>query len=809
MKNKKILFKIITIIIAILVISIIMLAILGIKERKGYLSDFKLNIDKTLEINGLDINKTIQLFTIDDKLDEIAINDFIFTNSYITNYNYHFKIKYCTKIFKNSDIYSVYPNINKILKDYNYILKLKMEENGSPFGSLISTKKVNGIDGILYNLKIKTSIIISLFAIILLYLFVFIKKYIFNFIRIYLSKIFIIYLYLFLLFTLSIPILSILGNIKRECYLYDLILTQNNSETSDYVYNFKINSNKLFFNSNSIYKFKHYMSDKPDYIKKIEVTNSFYGIGILTSSKIIENDKINNLSYYLDLKKEVFYIYVIALYLLALLYIIKKFNDKTLNKSILYNILILLIGFSLFFFNYWLCFPGLRDGDTIYIIANSIYKVFNNWHPAFIQLLLHILYNIFGYSIHYMFTIIISFWYIGLTFIIISLYNKYHNKYILLLFFISFLDDIFFMNIWKLKDTFALAFLWLSLSLLFFVILTPFKNNKINIIFKILSAFLLTISMLFRHNFIVTIYPIYIIFVYEILKHKNIKNYKIFLSKFISIMLIIAFMLVSIYKLYPKLPFIVNNSREIAAYTLHSFIAARIAVLENDDSMIPKEWYNENKNFNDVIEDYKVYPYLSSGVLVREIFEYDRLYNSKEVATKYIKKYPFTYFKFSLSMMIKMWKLSLNNSKVVHYKINFDNFDDYFEVHNQYFESQVFYNYPEDFYDYNLRKIIYNIFYTILIHINIVFFISISILIFLIDIFIIIINIKKISKLNNMLIFSFATSFSTFASAFIIGTVAVLLEYRYIYIVLPLSILSIISFIIFVYNLNKTKSLEV
>lgn len=268
MKNKKILFKIITIIIAILVISIIMLAILGIKERKGYLSDFKLNIDKTLEINGLDINKTIQLFTIDDKLDEIAINDFIFTNSYITNYNYHFKIKYCSKIFKNSDIYSVYPNINKILKDYNYILKLKMEENGSPFGSLISTKKVNGIDGILYNLKIKTSIIISLFAIILLYLFVFIKKYIFNFIRIYLSKIFIIYLYLFLLFTLSIPILSILGNIKRECYLYDLILTQNNSETSDYVYNFKINSNKLFFNSNSIYKFKHYMSDKPDYIKK-------------------------------------------------------------------------------------------------------------------------------------------------------------------------------------------------------------------------------------------------------------------------------------------------------------------------------------------------------------------------------------------------------------------------------------------------------------------------------------------------------------------------------------------------------------
>lgn len=170
MKNKKILFKIITIIIAILVISIIILAILGIKERKGYLSDFKLNIDKTLEINGLDINKTIQLFTIDDKLDEIAITNFIFTNSYITNYNYHFKIKYYSKIFKNSDIYSVYPNINKILKDYNYILELHMDDNGSPFGNLMSNKIINveNIDNINYSLKLKNRLIMHIIIFLIL-----------------------------------------------------------------------------------------------------------------------------------------------------------------------------------------------------------------------------------------------------------------------------------------------------------------------------------------------------------------------------------------------------------------------------------------------------------------------------------------------------------------------------------------------------------------------------------------------------------------------------------------------------------------
>ncbi|WP_300369692.1 hypothetical protein, partial [Brachyspira sp.] len=715
---------------------------------------------------------------------------------------------YYSKVFKNSDIYDVYINAEKVINDNTFIKEIKMDYKGSPFGSLISTKKIDDekIDNIVYTLKVKSKIIMILILISFILL-------IFKYLKIKLpscenaNKIFNAYLFIFCLFTLSIPILSILGNIERVSSIKDLTLYK--SDNTNYIYNFKIHSNRLFFNSNKIYKFKHYLANEPDYISKIEITNSFDGIGILTSSKPIEDNEIDNLSYLLDLRKEIFYIYAISIYLLALLYIMKKNSNKTLNENILYNVLIPLIGFSLFFFNYWLCFPGLRDGDTIYIIKASISKVFDNWHPAFIQLLLHILYNLFGYSIHYMFTIIMSFWYIGITLIIISLYNKYQNKYILLLFFISFIDDVFFMNMWKLKDTFALSFLWLSISLLFFIILTPFKNNKINVLIKIISVFLLTISMLFRHNFIVTIYPIYIIFVYDILKNKNIKDYKIHLLKFASIMLIIAFTLVSIYKLYPKLPFVIDNSREVAAYVLHSFIAARIAVLENDDSMIPKKWYNENKNFNDVIEDYKIYPYASSSVLVREIFAFDRLHNSKEIATKYIKKYPFTYIKFSLSMMIKMWKLSLNNSTVIHYKINFDNFYDYFEGHNPYFESQVFYNYSEDFYNYNLRKIIYNIFYKISIHINIIFFISISILIFLIDIFIIIRNIKKISKLNNMLIVSFATSFSTFASAFIIGTVAVLLEYRYIYIVLPLSILSIISFIIFVYDLNKTKSLEV
>ncbi|MBW5392439.1 hypothetical protein E6A49_06930, partial [Brachyspira pilosicoli] len=86
MKTKEILIKIFIVFSFVIIISIAVLGLLGIKERVGFLSDFNLNIDKTLYINGLDINETKKLFTLDDKLDYNSITNYIFTNDSITNY---------------------------------------------------------------------------------------------------------------------------------------------------------------------------------------------------------------------------------------------------------------------------------------------------------------------------------------------------------------------------------------------------------------------------------------------------------------------------------------------------------------------------------------------------------------------------------------------------------------------------------------------------------------------------------------------------------------------------------------------------
>ena len=185
MKNKNLLFKISIIIAYVLILSIIILSLLGLKERVGYLSEFRLNIDKTLEINGLDIEETKKLFEINDKLDVSSITNYIFTNNSITNYSYDFRIKYYSKVFRNSDIYRVYPNIDNILSNNGFIKEINIGESGSPFGNFISTKIIDTekIDNVVYMLKIKKrlffiiSIIFMIFIMFIIYFVKVIKSY--------------------------------------------------------------------------------------------------------------------------------------------------------------------------------------------------------------------------------------------------------------------------------------------------------------------------------------------------------------------------------------------------------------------------------------------------------------------------------------------------------------------------------------------------------------------------------------------------------------------------------------------------------
>ena len=160
-KNKNLFLKIYIPFVIITIIALIVLQILGSKKRVGYLTDFKLNVAKTLELNNL------ENFIIGDKSDEEKLSNYLLTNENITNYIYHFRIRYYDKTFRNNDIYGVYPDLSNLP---DYMENAEMDGDGSPYGNFISDKKEiseDKIDNINYILKIKINFIIILAVIIL------------------------------------------------------------------------------------------------------------------------------------------------------------------------------------------------------------------------------------------------------------------------------------------------------------------------------------------------------------------------------------------------------------------------------------------------------------------------------------------------------------------------------------------------------------------------------------------------------------------------------------------------------------------
>ena len=126
----------------------------------------------------------------------------------ITNYVYHFRIRYYDKVFRHNDIYGVYPDLSNLP---DFVKEIKMDYFGSPFGIFISDKKIieeDKIDNINYTLKIKKNIIdiIILLHLSILTIFIMnnIKIYYYNKFYNLINKKYILYSFLFLILLFSL-----------------------------------------------------------------------------------------------------------------------------------------------------------------------------------------------------------------------------------------------------------------------------------------------------------------------------------------------------------------------------------------------------------------------------------------------------------------------------------------------------------------------------------------------------------------------------------------------------------------------------
>ena len=658
-KNKKLFLKIYILFVIIISVALIILQILGSKNRIGYLTDFKLNVAKTLELNNLE--------NINNELDEEGIKNYLFTNENITNYVHHFRIRYYDKVFRNNDIYGVYPDLSNLP---DYMKNTEMEDNGSPYGNFISDKKEieEKIDNINYILKVKNNLI-SIICVILIF------------------------------------ILAI----------------------------------KFFI---------------------------YYAFG-------------NFLNFYKEIigKKE-------------------YFNPLSVNEKIfiIINCIIVLI---LFIFQFWLGFPGyFQWADNYVIIGEAIANNYSNWHPVIISLTLHFLYKIFGVHSYYLFFINLFLFYLGLALIIISLYHRFKTKKVLLIYLLIFIKDIYFMNFSQVKDSTASMFIWLLYSLIFFQLSMPINNRYIRLFMKIFTAIILLFGLLWRHNFIVTIYPIFILFTYLLLKNKNIKNIKNYIKSFVISMLMWAIILICIVKIF-------SYKSNYATYHLFLLQIAGCSVPANDNSLIPKEWYEDGKTFEDVKKTYNDNTLnadnFSTGWVKGRPFKNSNIKSSdlKKVWIKYIFKYPINYIKhinrFFIEFCIKnkksLWLMS--SDFIQRLDIGFNNA--HIPIINRFNSNEQKITFTP------LREKIYNFLFKNMFHIPIIFLVISTFIIFIINF--ILIFIKRIFN-SNLLIYSFSVSFSSIATIFIVVSFTPVVDIRYIYPVYPISIISLISFFTFIKELR-------
>ncbi len=586
-------------------------------------------------------------------------------------------------------------------------------------------------------------------------------------------------------------------NIKKEI-ISNFILTNNHIDK--YLYNFNI------YGSHFLYKpiFK-----TNEVIQKFNIYNGYYYGNIITS-EIINKKYIDNIKYTLELNNNIIknlIIVIILVIIIKILYNIYELKIKNNKIYIIYskfindNILLIyiIIYILLFSFHFWLLYPGyFVYWDDQYVMFKSIEKNYVNNFPVIIQFTLSVLNNLFGYKSFYVFFINILSWYTGLFLINISLHKKYKSKKILLLLLISFLANIFFMNTTHNKDVTAILIFWLVLSIILFLNTFKIKNKIILFIIYFFISILITISLLWRHTMIVSIYPIFIFFTYLILNNKyKIFNLKYIVS-FVLIMLIFAISLIFLYKFTPYL-WIKNSKYLLSAnvesrpsYHLFMLQIAGISTIANDTNLINKNYYYEGKTFDNLKEVYYSDPinadlYKGSNGIIIKLYE---IKNLKLLWIKSIIKHPISYIKHIYNYITKIFTLKtpiLDKNKI-------QEKSDIFGMAYKYDNNGITFN--------NSKERIYIFLYKYLPEINIIIFIITSMIIFITTLAIIII--KKEYK-NKILILSFSTSFSAVSTAIIVGFFTPLPLYRYIYPVIPITIFSLIIFITFLYDYIKNK----
>lgn len=441
----------------------------------------------------------------------------------------------------------------------------------------------------------------------------------------------------------------------------------------------------------------------------------------------------------------------------------------------------------LFAFVFWLGFPGYFQTGNIY---NSIALLTDNWDPVFISFFLKVLYALFGKHSFYLFALNIVCFYAGLFFYITALYLRTKNSVWYALFCITAIGNLFFQNFVS-YNTFALPMLlWLGCSLVFFQLVVEIKPCFIALIIKGVTCIVFLFSLLWRHNAILSVYPLFLLFIYLFLENRKGVLGRAYIFRFVSLMLFSGAALACIVLISPYL--FSNNLSNTTTNHIFLHQIAGMTVPADDPSLIPQEWYENGKDFEDVKAIYQKEPLFADPLNVPwEPYDSSRpfkrdLSGLQMIWLKGLFTYPVNWSKHIMRFYKKMWfqnagwflsPYRMQESPLPLWHVY---------VASQFPENERYISFTP------FRKKMYKLLYNHRIVLNHIVGITIGFCVLLVSgCFWVMVPAFR----EPMLLFSVSTSLSSFCSAVTIPMFSPTADPRYLSLVLVLSLISVIGFI--------------
>lgn len=462
-------------------------------------------------------------------------------------------------------------------------------------------------------------------------------------------------------------------------------------------------------------------------------------------------------------------------------------------KDKLFLSFIIFLCFGLFIFTFYLGFPGYINNMDVY---QAIELTKNGIVPIIIPYVLEFLYFLFGAHTYYLFLINILFFYLGICFLICGFYLRFRSFFAILLIFPTFIGNIYLGNFTSMSYVNLYNILFCAYSMIIFMLLTPLNNAKIKNFLILVISILLFLAILWRHNAIFSVFPIFFLFVYLLLKNRNLDSVS-FVKYYCLFIVLSAILSLAIVIFIPKA--LNSTSRTANHIFLHQMAGA--CVKANDNTCFKEEWYILKNDWDNVKNAY------FHNLLFADIFNGIFIVDNNDSVFKWwisaIMKYPKNYLEHEFRFFKAMWFQDPNDdipNDVIHI--------DRSVIKSPYAITQGLEDSNIDKFPLHERNInfsptrfkIYSFIYSNAVLLNHIYGIALSFILMIGGG--ILLCFKKFR--NEYLFFSFSIGFASFWSAFFIAAFSPVEYSRYMSPILPLSIISFIGFIAFILEYKKS-----